>query len=67
MPKTSEKITEYGVYVLVLKGIKYDFATDANTLTDRMSVSFAICICKLSLQFINRKIKRLYYNINHYA
>ena len=61
MPKTSEKITEYGVYVLVLKGMKYDFATDAKT------VSFAICICKLSLQFINRKIKRLSYNINHYA
>lgn len=67
MQKTSEKITECGVYVLVLKGIKSDFATDANTLTDRLSVSFAICICKFSLQFINCKIKRLHYNINHYA
>lgn len=47
MQKTSEKITKYRVYVLVLKGIKSDFATDATTLTDRLSVSFAICICKL--------------------
>lgn len=65
MQKTSEKITKYRVYVLVLKGIKSDFATDATTLTDRqyhLQYAFANC-----LQFINCKIKRLHYNINYYA
>lgn len=68
MQITSEKITKYGVYILVFKGVKSDFATDITTLTDiDWSISFAICFCKVSLQFINCKIKRLRYNINHYA
>lgn len=68
MQITSEKITKYGVYILVLKGIKSDFATNFAILTDiDWLMSLAACVCKLSLHSINCKIERLFYNINDYV
>lgn len=47
-----KKITKYWSYILVLKGVKSDFATDFNTL---LVLTGCMGICKLSLQFTNCK------------